>query len=86
MKCREIILDELHEMHPGICRMKALARNYVWWPNIDKDIESKIHLCDSCQIHRHDPAKHPYIHGNILHVHGPGYISTMPVLSRVRCS
>ena len=45
-------------MHPGICRMKALARNYVWWPNIDKDIESKI-LCDSCQIHRHDPAKEP---------------------------
>ena len=23
------ILEELHDVHPGICRMKALARSYV---------------------------------------------------------
>ena len=26
------IMDELHSTHPGISRMKSLARNYVWWP------------------------------------------------------
>ena len=30
------ILIELHENHPGIVRMKALAYSYMWWPNIVK--------------------------------------------------
>ena len=29
---RSIVLDQLHEAHPGITRMKQLARSFVWWP------------------------------------------------------
>lgn len=45
------ILDELHEKHPGIVRMKSLARLYVWWLllDVDVDIERKILMCQSCQ-------------------------------------
>ena len=32
----------IHEGHPGIVRMKMFARNYVWWPKLDQDLESKV--------------------------------------------
>ena len=46
---REAVLRELHEGHPGITKMKALARMYVWWPGINADIEKSVRLCAECQ-------------------------------------
>ena len=42
---REKLVEELHESHPGICRMKSLARAYVWWPRMDRDLENKVRAC-----------------------------------------
>ena len=39
---RQRVIDELHSGHPGISRMKSLARSYVWWPGMDADLESKV--------------------------------------------
>ena len=36
---RKVVLLELHDVHPGMTRMKALSRSYVWWPNMDEKIE-----------------------------------------------
>ncbi|XP_060537701.1 uncharacterized protein K02A2.6-like, partial [Pantherophis guttatus] len=48
-------LETLHKGHPGIVRMKALARSYVWWPALDKDIEEWVSRCDPCQEVRPAP-------------------------------
>lgn len=46
-RCR--MLSWLHENHLGIVRMKMVARSYVWWPHIDKDIEHYAKSCSVCQ-------------------------------------
>ena len=56
---RERILDELHECHPGISRMKSLAQSFVWWPGLDKSLEQKVKTCDACQRSRNLPAVAP---------------------------
>lgn len=51
------ILKALHSGHPGIVRMKALARSYVWWPTIDSDVERTVKLCVPCQQTRPENPK-----------------------------
>ena len=56
---RAHVLQLLHEGHPGITRMKALARGVVWWPGIDSELESKVKVCEACQANRKSPPKAP---------------------------
>ena len=49
------MLQELHEGHPGMTKMKALARMYIWWPLIDKDIEQSVQQCHLCQQQQSAP-------------------------------
>ena len=42
---RSQILTELHRGHPGIVRIKAVARSHVWWPGLDKDRRVCAVLC-----------------------------------------
>ena len=53
------MLNELHVSHPGIVKMKALARSIVWWPNMDKDIEGVVTSCQSCAAQRSLPPVAP---------------------------
>ena len=56
---REAVIQELHEGHPGMTRMKALARMYVWWPGIDAEIEKSVQLCEKCQEMQSSPPLAP---------------------------
>ena len=58
-RMRSCVLDELHETHQGIVKMKGLARGYVWWPGMDSDIEKLVKSCNTCQVIRHFPPTAP---------------------------
>ena len=60
---RARVIDELHEAHPGIARMKVIARSLVWWPFIDAAPKDKVKTCSICQESRAAPAEanlHPW--------------------------
>lgn len=61
-KLRQQILDELHAGHIGILKMKLLARSYVYWKNIDKDIDEKVKSCRTCRLAQNEPPKAPLHH------------------------
>ncbi|XP_043927692.1 uncharacterized protein K02A2.6-like, partial [Protopterus annectens] len=56
---RRALLQQLHQGHVGITRMKALARSYFWWPKLDHDIEVAVKECNTCQEHRNLPVGAP---------------------------
>ena len=46
---RRDLLQELHRDHPGISRMKSLARSHIWWPGLDSDVEQLAKSCQACK-------------------------------------
>ena len=50
------ILNILHEGHVGTAKMKALSRSFVYWPEVNKNIEDVSKTCTSCQINSKSPA------------------------------
>ena len=58
-KLQHKVLGELHRVHLGISKAKALARNHVWWPGIDVKIEQMTKSCERCQAVRNSPPAAP---------------------------
>ena len=56
-KWRQMVKNELHEGHSGSQHMKVSARSYVWWPNIDAELEATAAGCNVYAPHARDPPK-----------------------------
>ncbi|XP_039451054.1 uncharacterized protein K02A2.6-like [Culex pipiens pallens] len=56
---RKRILQRLHHGHPGMVRMKSLARSFVYWPHIDKQVEDTVKQCADCTAAAKSPPNTP---------------------------
>ncbi|XP_058456917.1 uncharacterized protein K02A2.6-like [Malaya genurostris] len=45
---RKRVLQQLHTGHPGVERMRSIARQYLYWPNIDEDVSKLVRSCGEC--------------------------------------
>ena len=63
-RLRERLLRELHKEHPGVTKMKSVARSYMWWPGLDRDVENLAKSCQACQAVKRAPPVvplHPWV-------------------------
>ena len=63
-KLRSKLLAQLHVNHPGMSKVKAVARGYFWWPGLDGDIERLAKKCLACQSVKQAPpvsTHHPWV-------------------------
>ena len=58
-QARVAVVEELHGGHSGIVHMKTLARSYVWWPGMAKELETRVQNCERCQETQNSPAPAP---------------------------
>ena len=57
VKLQNRVLKQIHDGHQGINRMKTLARGYVYWPDMDKQLEELVKSCTKCQLVAKSPRK-----------------------------
>ncbi|XP_062698942.1 uncharacterized protein K02A2.6-like [Aedes albopictus] len=56
---RKRCLEQFHRGHPGMQRMKALARSYAYWPSMDTDITDFVRACQQCASVARSPPHSP---------------------------
>ncbi|CAB4025806.1 retrotransposon-like family member retr-1 [Paramuricea clavata] len=58
-KMRKEILIKIHAGHQGREKCKQRARQVVFWPGINSDIDNMVESCETCQHHQHNHQKEP---------------------------
>ena len=58
-KLQDRVLEELYYGHLVVLKMKALARSYVWWPNINGRLEELAKASSGCQQNHKMSTKAP---------------------------
>ena len=83
------ILRQLHQAHQGIEKTRRLARETVYWININKDIEKMCQSCTLCQQYQdankreplepHDIPSRPwkYLASDLFEINGQQYLLTV---------
>ena len=54
---RKHMMTIAHERHFGIVKCQSRARQVLYWPNINSNIETMVNRCEACQKHRYQQQK-----------------------------
>lgn len=83
---RQGMLQRIHEGYLGMEKCKTRAREAVYWPDINKDIEEMIQKCETCLRHHYKQTKEPMLIADLptapwqkvatdlFHLHGEEYL------------
>ena len=55
---RSSIIDLLHEGHPGLVRMQKRGSELYFWPDMIRDIETRVKNCQECNLLKASKPKH----------------------------
>ena len=58
---RKECLQALHQVHPGIVKMKLRAQSSMYWVGLNKEIENHVMRCEPCQTISRSQQKEPEI-------------------------
>ena len=56
---RKHMMTIAHEGHFGIVKCQSRARQVLYWPNMNSNIETMVNRCETCQKHRYQQQKEP---------------------------
>lgn len=65
---RSEMLNRIHEGHLGIQRCQSLARDSVYWPNINNDIHNVVSSCETCIKYRNSNATENLLSHDIVSI------------------
>ena len=60
-KLRAMVMDKIYYSHLGIQKCKLRAREVVYWPNINKEIEDLMENCNACSRYKKANPKEPML-------------------------
>lgn len=78
IKIQSLVLWELYSTHTDIEKMKVLAHEYCWCPNIDRNISSYILQCSTVPLYAVILHRIVHISGRYLKTSGVDYILITP--------
>ena len=58
---RSKMLELIHKAHQGVTKTKQLARDLIYWPGINKQIEDIVSRCEHCLKYQYSQQKEPMI-------------------------
>ena len=64
-KMRKQVLQKLHQSHMGIEKTKMRARETVFWPRINQQIEDMVKSCETCLENQRKQSKEPMMASEI---------------------
>ena len=58
---RATTLKTIHSSHLGMLKCKQRARELIYWPGMNKQIEDVVSRCSACLTHRNKPQREPMV-------------------------